>query len=50
MAGIRLPHERIPALAAGLEITRRVAELLSRVDYGDAEPASRFRAPEPDDR
>ena len=45
LAGLQLPAERETALAAGLEGSRRIAEMLTRRDYGDTEPAARFRAP-----
>jgi len=45
LAGIPVPPERLPALAAALEITRRIAATLAAVDYGEAEPAPRFRPP-----
>ena len=46
LAGVRLPADREPALTAGLQAsTRPIAERLARRDYGDAEPAARFRPP-----
>ena len=50
LAGVRVPDGRIAALAAGLELTKRIAMMLAAVDYGETEPASRFGAPAPDDR
>jgi hypothetical protein len=44
-AGIAVPEERIPLLAAGLAGTKRLAEQLSRYDFGRAELPSRFQAP-----
>ncbi len=45
LAGIRLQAERESELAAGYEGMRRMAEALSRRDYGEGEPASHFRPP-----
>jgi len=45
LAGIRLSDEREAALVAGIEGMRRIAEALGRRDYGEAEPACRFRPP-----
>jgi hypothetical protein len=46
LAGLGLPAEREAFLAAGLEgSTRPIAQALSRQDYGDTEPAARFRPP-----
>ena len=51
LAGLRLPAEREAFLAAGLEAsTRPVAQTLSRQDYGDTEPAARFRPPASESR
>ncbi len=50
LAGIPLPPDRAPALAAGLAGVRRIAGTLARTDFGDAEPAARFRAPRPESR
>ena len=47
LAGISLPSEREPALAGGYEGVRRIAEVLSRRDYGEADPAFHFRPPAP---
>ncbi|HLC28270.1 MAG TPA: hypothetical protein VJL07_02370 [Dehalococcoidia bacterium] len=47
LAGISLPSERGPALAGGYEGVRRIAEVLSRRDYGEAGPAFHFRPPAP---
>ena len=46
-AGISVPPERIPALAAALSATKRLAADIARHDFGAGEPASRFRAPLP---
>lgn len=43
MAGIQVPDERLPLLATRLQGNRRVAEQLSALDFGDTEPAARFR-------
>ena len=45
LAGISLPSERGPALAGGYEGVRRIAEVLSRRDYGEADLAFHFRPP-----
>ena len=45
LAGIQVPAEREMAVAAGFEGSRRIAEMLTRRDYGDTEPAARFRPP-----
>lgn len=44
-ARITVPEARLPALAAGLATTLATVEWLLALDYGDAEPASRFRPP-----
>lgn len=44
-ARIAVPDERLPALAAGLALVRAIAASLASVDYGETEPAARFRAP-----
>ncbi|MDO8615236.1 MAG: hypothetical protein Q7T33_05805 [Dehalococcoidia bacterium] len=44
-AGIRIPDARLPAIAAALPMVKAIAEALARTDYGEAEPAARFRAP-----
>lgn len=44
-ASITVPEARLPALAAGLATTLATMEWLLALDYGDAEPASRFRPP-----
>ncbi len=46
LAGIRVPPDRVGALAGGLVLTKRIAESLAAVDFGVAEPAAQFRAPE----
>ena len=46
IAGIRVPPDRVGALAAGLALTKRTAESLAAADFGVAEPAAQFRAPE----
>lgn len=45
LAGIRLTGQREAVFAAGFEGMRRMAEALSRRDYGEGEPASYFRPP-----
>jgi len=45
LAGIQVPADRELFVAAGLEGTRRIGEALARRDYGDTEPAARFRPP-----
>ncbi len=44
-AGLDLPEERLPAMARALETVRAVTAALAPVDFGETEPASRFRAP-----
>ena len=46
LAGIRIPPDRVAALAGGLALTKRIAESLAATDFGVAEPAAQFRAPE----
>ncbi len=46
-ARITVPEARLPALAAGLATTIDTMARLLALDYGDAEPAGRFRAPPP---
>ncbi len=46
-AGIPLPQERVPLLAASLPLVRRAMEALSSLPLGEGEgPAGVFRAPE----
>ena len=45
LAGITVPEQRLPALAAGLGGTQAICETLARIDLGDGEPASRFLPP-----
>jgi hypothetical protein len=45
LAGLPLAAERELSVAAGLEGSRRIAEMLTRRDYGETEPAARFRPP-----
>ncbi len=45
LAHVSLPTEREAALVGGLELTRRIAEMLAQHDYGESEPAPSFRAP-----
>jgi hypothetical protein len=44
-ARITVPEARLPALAAGLATTLESMARLLAVEYGDAEPASRFYPP-----
>lgn len=46
-AGLSLPQDRIAAVAQALPIVRAGCATLADVDYGEIEPASRFRAPQP---
>ena len=46
-ARITVPEARLPALAAGLATTLDTMARLLALNYGAAEPASRFRAPDP---
>ena len=46
LAGVRVPPDREAALGAGLALTKRIAESLATADFGAAEPAAQFRAPE----
>jgi len=51
LAGIGVPAQREAIVTAGLEgNTRRTAEALARRDYGQTEPASRFRPPASESR
>ena len=44
-ARITVPEARLPALAAGLASTLDTMTRLLALEFGEAEPASRFRAP-----
>lgn len=44
-AGITVPEGRLPAMAAGLAMTLENMARLLALELGEAEPASRFRAP-----
>jgi hypothetical protein len=44
-AGVKLTAERAGALAPPLQAVEDAARMLAGVDYGETEPASRFRAP-----
>jgi len=46
LAGIRVPPDREAGVAGGLAFTKRIAESLAAADFGVAEPAAQFRAPE----
>jgi hypothetical protein len=43
--GLHLAEERLPPLMFGLGLMRTSAEAVLRHDYGQTEPASRFRTP-----
>ena len=45
MAGLSLTEDRLTALAAALPRTQRMIAALAELDYGDTEPANRFRPP-----
>ena len=45
LAGITVPPERESALAAGLALTKRIAESLATIDLTAGEPAAQFRPP-----
>lgn len=45
LAGIEVPDDRLPALTAGFVASKRLISLLTAVDFGEAEPAPRFRLP-----
>ena len=45
LAGLELPQDRITALAAGAATFGAARQQLLAIDYGDAEPAARFRPP-----
>ena len=47
-AGIELTDERARGLAGAIRNLERVASALAATDYGEAEPAARFKAPRPD--
>lgn len=42
-AGLDLSKERRAVLAASVERVRALLDALAAIDYGDAEPAARFR-------
>lgn len=44
-AGVELPDERARALGGAVRNLERVARALAAIDYGEAEPAARFRVP-----
>lgn len=46
-ARITVPEARLPALAAGLASTLDTMARLLALEFADAEPASRFRSPDP---
>ena len=47
-AGIDLTDERAQGLAGAIRSVEQVARALAAIEYGEAEPAARFRAPRPD--
>ena len=47
-AGITLTDERAQGLSGALRNLERVASALAAIDYGEAEPAARFKAPRSD--
>jgi len=49
LAGVDLPTERGEALAVPMRGMQDAARQLASIDYGDAEPSGRFRAPRPKD-
>lgn len=44
-AGIELADDRAENVARALAGIDQISQTLSQVDYGEAEPSSRFRAP-----
>lgn len=46
LAGIELPEERAAALIVPLRAMQDGARQLAAIDYAEAEPGSRFRAPQ----
>jgi hypothetical protein len=46
-AGIPPPGDRLPVFAASVQRNLDLARPVLERDYGDVEPASRFRAPPP---
>lgn len=45
LAGLPLSEERIAALAMAFRFFQPAIAVLAETDYGDAEPAGRFRPP-----
>jgi hypothetical protein len=45
VAGVPVSEDRVAALAALLRFLQPNITLLAEIDYGDAEPAGRFRPP-----
>lgn len=45
LAAIKVPEDRLPALATGMSINRVGLVTLSKYDYGQGEPAGRFCPP-----
>jgi Asp-tRNA(Asn)/Glu-tRNA(Gln) amidotransferase C subunit len=50
LAGLRATEERIASVAGSLPLIRATGQVLSAVDYHDAEPACRFHPPRPQRR
>ena len=48
-AGVELTDERAEGLTGAVRNLERVARALAAIDYGAGEPATRFKAPRPDD-
>ena len=48
-AGVELTEERAEGLTGAVRNLERVARALAAIDYGAGEPATRFKAPRPDD-
>ena len=46
-AGILVPDDRLPVFAASVQRNLDLARPVLERDYGETEPASRFRAPPP---
>jgi len=44
-AGIELSDDRVENIVRALASTAQISKTLSKVDYGEAEPSCRFRAP-----
>ena len=44
-AGVEVADDRVENIVRALAGTAQISQTLSKVDYGEAEPSSRFRAP-----